>query len=674
MKLVVAAAALSVWIPLAAGARTVAAQGAPRGQRPAAAATTASPEKVTDAYAQFLLGHRFEENDDEASAIAAYKRAMELDPNAAEIPAQLAGLYLKQSKAPEAIAAAETAIKIAPANREANRVLGTIYAALSESTPEAAARGRRAPQADANLTKSIHYFEVALEGAVAESDPNVRATLARLYVRSGAFEKAIPLLTDLVNQEPGWQDGPLMLVEAYAGAGRSRDAIAWLEERTAGDPRLLPALADFYEREHRWSDAAAAYARALQRAPRDAALTTRYASALLSAGGRENVEKARTALTEITQGASRDPQALYLLSQAQRRLGDVKEAEASARRLIAQNSATPWGFYALAEALEAKHDYQAVVDELAPVVGANRGKPADTFNVAVLLPHLGFAYQETGQLDKAISTFEDARKLTPSDSAIAGYLVEANIAAKKYPAAVDAAKAALVQHPNDLRLTRLEAQALRHTGKTDQGLALLEDAVKQHGDDPVAYITLAQAYSEAERGAQAVKVLQDAQAKFPKDDTIAFELGTVFDKQKKFAEAESAFRQVLSRDPENAIALNYLGYMLAERGERLDESVTYLKKALQVEPGNPSYLDSLGWAYFKSDKLDLAESHLKTAAEQLKTNSVIQEHYGEVLFKLGRYDDAIAAFSRALAGDGDSIDKADVDRKIKAAKQKLPKK
>src|SRR3954454_6548366 len=205
---------------------------------------------------------------------------MALDPNAAEIPAQLAGLYLKQSKVPEAMAAAETALKIAPLNREANRVLGTVYAALSESTQDSATRGRGADRADANLTRAIHHFERALEGAVAESDPNVRATLARLYVRSGAFDKAIPLLTDLVNQEPGWQDGPLMLVEAFAGAGRSRDAIAWLEERTAGDPRLLPALADFYERERRWPEAADAYARALQRAPRDQAMRARYASAL----------------------------------------------------------------------------------------------------------------------------------------------------------------------------------------------------------------------------------------------------------------------------------------------------------------------------------------------------------------------------------------------------------
>ena len=53
---------------------------------------------------------------------------------------------------------------------------------------------------------------------------------------------------------------------------------------------------------------------------------------------------------------------------------------------------------------------------------------------------------------------------------------------------------------------------------------------------------------------------------------------------------------------------------------------------------------------------------------------MIQDHYGDVLLKLGRYDEAITAYTRALNGDGDSIDKGDIDKKIKAAKQKLPKK
>ena len=664
MKLAVLVAAFSVSIPLAAEQAG--------GSRQAGAPT--SSDKIAEAYNQFLLGHRLEEKDDESAAIAAFKRAMELDPNAAEIPAELSGVYLRQNKVQDAMGAAEQALKIAPANREANRVLGTVYAALSEATRENG-RGRAASRADENLTKAIRHFELATDkSAGGDADPNVRATLARLYVRGGMYDKAIPLLSDLVNQEPGWQDGPMMLAEAYAGAGRAADAIAWLEQRTADDDRLLPALADFYERERRWSDAAGAYARILQRNPRSIDVKTRYASALLNAGGKENAGKARDALSEIVAARATEARPLYLLSQAQRRLGDVAGAEASARKLVALNRKSPWGYYALAEALEARHDYQGVVDELAPVVAEFRGKTSDTsFDVGILLPHLGFAYQELGQNEKAITTFEEARKLSPDDAAVASYLVEANIAAKKYAAAVDAAKSGLAQNPDDLRLLRLQAQALRHTGKADQGIALLEKAAKAHGDDPIAYVTLAQAYSDADRAAQAVKVLQDAQAKFPDNDQVAFELGTVYDKQKKFSDAESAFRTVLARDPENAAALNYIGYMLAERGERLDESVTYLKKALQIEPDNGSYLDSLGWAYFKSDKLDLAAENLKRAADQLPANSVIQDHYGDVLTRLGRFDEAIAAYTRAINGDGDSIDKGEIDKKIRTAKQKMPK-
>src|SRR5438045_7638495 len=255
---------------------------------------------------------------------------MELDPNAAEIAAELASVYLRQNKVQEAMSAAEQALKVAPANREANRVLGTIYAALSETTRENAPRA--ANRADENLTKAIHHFELATDkSGGGEADPNVRATLARLYVRAAMYDTAIPLLTDLVNQEPGWQDGPMMLAEAYAGAGRAADAIAWLEQRTADDERMLPALADFYERERRWSDAAGAYARILRRTPRNIDVKTRSASALMNAGGKDNAAKARDALAEIVAARATQARPLYLLSQAQRRLGDFAAAEASAR-------------------------------------------------------------------------------------------------------------------------------------------------------------------------------------------------------------------------------------------------------------------------------------------------------------------------------------------------------
>ena len=631
---------------------------------PLAARAQQKPDRVAEAYAQFLLGHHLEQTDDDAGAIVAYKKAMELDAASAEIPGELAGLYLRQNKVQEAMTLAEQALKIAPGNREGNRVLGIINAALSETN-----------RSGDNAAQAIKYLEASIAGLGTEADPNVRATLARMYVATGQYDKAIPVLMTLVDEQPGWQDGPLLLAEAYSAAGRNRDAIAWLEEHTQGDPRLLPTLGEFYERERRWKDAAEVYGRAVQLAPRSTELRARYASALVNSGGRENLMKARDLLKDLSSPRpGEQARLLYLLSQTERRLGDSEAAEATARRVIAQNSKSPWGYYALSEALESRGDFQGVVNEIASVVAPFAGKPADpSFDVGLLLPHLGFAYQELGQHDKAVATFEDAHRLAPKDPAVAAYLADAQIAAKKYGAALDVTKAALVDSPNDLRLIRLQAQALRHTGKTDQGAAILEEAVHKHGDDPAAYIALAQFYADVERGGQAIRVLQDAQTKFPADNTIAFELGATFDRQKRFSDAEAAFKLLISRDPQNAPALNYLGYMLAERGERLEESVDYVKKALDIEPNNGSYLDSLGWAYFKADKLDLAEGNLKRAADQLTTNSVVQNHYGDVLLKLGRYDDAIAAFNRALSGDGDSIDRADIEKKVRAAKQKLKK-
>jgi Flp pilus assembly protein TadD len=252
--------------------------------------------------------------------------------------------------------------------------------------------------------------------------------------------------------------------------------------------------------------------------------------------------------------------------------------------------------------------------------------------------------------------------------------VQANLSGKKYGAALDLVRKARIERADDLRFARLEAQALRQTGKPDEAVSVLQDFIKKQSDRPEPYVALAQLYSDTKRGGDAVKVLQEAQTRFPGDTTIPFELGAVLDKQKRFADAESAFRQVLSKEPDNAQALNYLGYMLADRGERLDESVGFLKKALEIEPDNGSYLDSLGWAYYKADKLELAVSNLERAAEQLKANSVIQDHYGDVLFKLSRYDDAIAAWTRAIGGDGDSIDRGSIDKKIRSAKQKLGRK
>jgi tetratricopeptide (TPR) repeat protein len=662
---------MSVAVPWSADAGQGGRQAA--APRQAAAAVGQPSDPVAEAYSQFLIAHRLEDDNDIDGAIAAYKRAMTLDPQAADVVSELADLYLRQNHIPDATATAEQALKIEPSNREAHRVLGTIYASMASGQPGQNQRGSQQSQRD-NLSKAIQHLEQAIDHPLGQPDANLRAMLARLYVGNGDYDKAIPLLADLVKQEPQWQDGAGLLVEAYAAAGRATDAIHWLEEAVQDDPQLYPSLADFYGRERKWQEAAGAYEQALQLSPRSVDLKVRYASMLLNAGGQDNIAKARDALREALAARATDERALYLLSQAERRTGNLEAAESAARRLIAQNAKNASGFAALAEALEERRSYQGVVDALVPAIPAFRSGQDASFSLSLLLPHLGFAYEQLGQFDKAVSTFEEARKLSPHDPSLTGYLIQAQMAAKHFGAAAELAHEARADQPDSLVLARLEAQALRQEGKADQGIALLEGQLQKHSDDPEAYVALAEVYSESNRGAQAVKVLQDAQTKFPSESSLTFELAAVLEKQKKYSDAETVFRQLIAREPNHAGALNYLGYMLAERGERLDESVGYIKRALVIEPDNGSYLDSLGWAYFKSGKLDLAEENLKRAADQLITNSVVQDHYGDVLARLGRYDQAIAAWSRALAGDGESIEHGEVDRKIRSARQKLPKK
>jgi tetratricopeptide (TPR) repeat protein len=133
-------------------------------------------------------------------------------------------------------------------------------------------------------------------------------------------------------------------------------------------------------------------------------------------------------------------------------------------------------------------------------------------------------------------------------------------------------------------------------------------------------------------------------------------------------QAIAVLTTAVTNDPTSAPALNSLGYTLAERGERLPEAIAYIERALKVEPENPSYIDSLGWALFKQGRFEEAEPHLQKAATALPDQSVIQDHYGDVLARRGKLLEAITAWERALKGDGESIDKPAIEKKIRDAR------
>ncbi len=299
-------------------------------------------------------------------------------------------------------------------------------------------------------------------------------------------------------------------------------------------------------------------------------------------------------MTDALSASPTDMGALYLLSQAQRRLGDLTSAAVTAQKIITQDSTSPWGYYALAETLEQRGLHKELVDALEPAVARFRAQGSrGSDDLQMLLPYLGFAYQDGGQYDKAIAAFEEARKLDPGDPSLLDYLIQANTSAKRYSTALDLVHGAMAKNPDDLHLARLEAKALVDSGKVDDGVNVIQGLVTKNPDDPMGYLTLAEIYQDAKRNTQAVTVLEQARRRFPKDASIPFQLGAVLDKEKKFDEAEAAFREVIALDPDHAPALNYLGYMLADRGikpgriARLPEARRGARSVQRRLPGQP---------------------------------------------------------------------------------------
>ena len=197
---------------------------------------------------------------------------------------------------------------------------------------------------------------------------------------------------------------------------------------------------------------------------------------------------------------------------------------------------------------------------------------------------------------------------------------------------------------------------------------LLEAAMAREPQEREYVVGLADLYADQKRTDDALKVLEQARKTFGDDPTLTIRIANVYEGGGRIPEAERELRKLMAEDPLDANAMNSLSYLLAEHGQKLPEAVELAQRALKVEPENPAYLDTLGWALFKQGKPAEAAGPLGQAAAVLTGNSVIQDHHGDVLAKNGKKAEAIAAWQRALAGDGESIDRAAIEKKIRSAK------
>ncbi|MGE5233514.1 MAG: tetratricopeptide repeat protein, partial [Acidobacteriota bacterium] len=193
----------------------------------------------------------------------------------------------------------------------------------------------------------------------------------------------------------------------------------------------------------------------------------------------------------------------------------------------------------------------------------------------------------------------------------------------------------------ELRLGhRVEAQSAL------EGLAKSDDVDRQ--------LLAAETYQRVDDYAASVPVLESARARKPESRDIAFRLGAAYERTGRRDDALRVFRDLVHAHANYAPALNYLGYMLAEKREALDEALDLARRAVAIEPDNGAYVDSLGWAYYQRGEYREAQTALERANQLVPDDATIREHLGDVYRAAGDVVRARQAYEQALKLGGDN--------------------
>jgi tetratricopeptide (TPR) repeat protein len=286
------------------------------------------------------------------------------------------------------------------------------------------------------------------------------------------------------------------------------------------------------------------------------------------------------------------------------------------------------------------------------------------------------ALVNSGDLAAGRQALIDVTQAAPRDVGAWYLLSQVERRAGHGPGAEEAARHISQIDPADARGPLALAEAKAAQGDYFSVVSTLDPLVAAPRSEDVATGTYARMAGELATALQhtgdrprAIRVLEDARRRDAKDPDLLFSLAAAYERANQLDRAEQTFRDVIASDPQNADALNYLGYMLADHGRKVDEAVGFIKRALAIEADNPSFLDSLGWAYVKQARLDQAREPLQRAAAALPQTSVIHDHLAELYFQLKLYREAARAWDQALSGDRAGIDTAAITRKRDQARE-----
>lgn len=637
-------------------------------------------------YYHFALGYLDERAAEQygrpelaTQAIEQYKLAIAQDPDSVFLQNSLADTYFKLGRIREAIETAERILKTHPDNLKAHKLLGRVYLrSLGDN-----ANGQ---QSGPMLDLAIAQFQ-----KIVQLEPNKvedRLLLGQLYTLKHDTANAKAQFEEARRISPGSEDVVLNLARLYVEQNNLPQAIGVLEGVSKDDRtfKIDLTLGALYDQTGKIQQAIAAYQDALNLQPDNMDAQRGLAGDLAATG---QMDAALKLFQGITAQDPQDIRSFLRIAELERAQGRWKQAEAALDHAKTLNPDSVEVLFneALIDEAEGRLDQAAtILKNLAnSTKNSKRQSTADEkSNRAIFLDHLATVYREQGKTAEAIGVYKEMIALG-GDNAERGYQgqVDTYREAKMLPEATTAAQQAVQALPKNIDLQLTLAGQLIDTGKAKEGIQLAKAQLKGTKKDRVVWLTLAQLYTRIHKWKDASSAIDEAQklgATKQDMSVIYFLRGALEERQKHIDAAEVQFRQALALEPNNALTLNYLGYMLADHGLKLNEALALVEHAVKLEPENGAYLDSLGWVRYKLGQYALAEQALEKAIVMMPKDPTVRDHLGEVYASTGHLQKAVVQWENSLANyansapaDAEPADVNKVRKRLDKAKSKLAK-
>ena len=655
-----------------------------------APADSVPAEKMTpraDAYYNFTMGHLYELQYEQTSqpdfatkAIDAYKKAYALDPQSPIIGERLAEMYWKAQRVREAVNEANEILKHEPNDLATHRLLGRIYLRSLGDV-----NGTSGVQSEVVAKAIAEYAEVH---RLDPSDQDAALWLARLYRLHNEPDKAEQVLRKMLDDDPANEPAVEQLTQLLLDGNKADEAIKLLEAMTAhsSSATVFDLLGDAYTQNHDYAKAETAYRKAVELDPSELSHLRGLGQTLLT---EEKYSDALEVYQKLADLMPDDSDNYLRIAQIYRELHQLDKAEENLVKARQYNPGSLEVLYNEAMIYQAQGRYDDAIrvlsDAITGVKSQSNVLPSRRRSLSILYQQLGMLYRDVQNYQAAIYTFQELAHLGDEEDHRARLLImDTYRMAKDLPKALQAGRDAMAKYPNDTAIKSSQALLLGENEQTDEAVKLLQTDLKGTPADRDTYLNLSQVYERGRRYADAEEAARKAEsfAAEPHDNEIAWLLlGAVYERQKQFDKAETEFKKVLDVNPKNAQVLNYYGYMLADRGVRLDEAQDLIQRAVDQEPQNGAYLDSLGWVYYKQNKLDEAEAMLRKAVEHEPHDPTIRLHLGDVYAKQGHTDQAaieweksLNEWHRSLPADLESDKVAEVEKKLNQVKHRVAQK